>query len=170
MIKSVIILFLTTLIPGLELRASIPVGFFSDIHNSLSSFGIVGICFFSNVLLGMVIFSLMGICEKVLRKWQWFDSHLWPIVEGRREKLRPLVDKYGVWGVAVFIGIPLPGTGAYTGAIGAYLLKLDKRRFWIANFVGVLVAAIAVTSICLLVQHGVLSDDSFIKRLFIKEQ
>ena len=68
-------------------------------------------------------------------------------VEGaaRRELLREVGD-VGELGVAVFIGIPLPGSGVYTGAFGSYLIGLSKRKFAIANVIGVVIAAAAVTA------------------------
>lgn len=169
MLKSISVLVATTLIPGLELRASIPVGFFAnDIRGSLGIWGVVAICLVANILLGVAVFSLMSLAENILRRWRWFDDNIWPRLEKRQEKLRPLIEKYGVWGVAVFIGVPLPGTGAYTGAMGAYLLKLDKKRFWLANALGVTIAAIAVTAICLFIDNGVVAEDSFVRRLFLK--
>lgn len=175
---AVLVLVAATFIPGLELRASIPVGFFANIpfleyeQSIRGAIGIVpaiAICFFSNVLVGMLVFWLMGPAEHLLRKWGWFDRVVWPRIVRKQEKLRPYVDKYGEWGVALFIGVPLPGTGAYTGAVGAYLLKLDRKRFWVANFAGVLLAAIAVTAICYLIMAGVVAEDSWLRRLFIKQ-
>ena len=72
-------------------------------------------------------------------------------------------------GVAVFIGIPLPGSGVYTGAFGAYLLGLDRRKFAVANVIGVLIAATAVTALCLLIMQGFVGQDSWWTKLFIKE-
>ena len=167
-IKSIISLALTTFIPGLELRASIPLGFITEeIRNALGIPGIVLVCFVVNVIVGLLTFSLMKPVEFVFRKWGWFDRHIWPLLESKREKLRPLVVKYGVWGVAVFIGVPLPGTGAYAGAVGAYLLALDRRRFWLANLIGVAVACAAVTAICMLVEMG--AELGFVRGLFLKE-
>ena len=71
--------------------------------------------------------------------------------------------------MALFIGIPLPGSGVYTGAFGSYLLGLDRRKFAIANVVGVLIAGAAVTGLCLLIQHGAVGDESWIAKLFIKQ-
>ena len=93
---------------------------------------------------------------------------LWPQFERARQKLHPYVEKYGEWGVAVFIGVPLPGTGAYSGAVGSYLLGLDKRRLAVANLAGVLIAGAAVTGVCLLVDHGLVGADSWVRRLFTK--
>lgn len=168
LLKAIGALAATTFIPGLELRASIPLGFFhSDVRAALGLPGVVLTCLIVNIFVGILVFALMKPVELILRKWGWFDRHVWPLLESKREKLRPLVEKYGVWGVAIFIGVPLPGTGAYSGAVGAYLLALDKKRFWLANLLGVLIACAAVTAICLLIDKG--ADLGFVRRLFLKE-
>ncbi len=96
-----------------------------------------------------------------IRKWGWFERKIWPILEKTQTKIHPYVEKYGEFGVAVFIGIPLPGSGVYTGAFGSYLLGLDKRKFAIANVIGVVIAAVAVTALCLLIDKGVLGEGSW---------
>lgn len=167
--NSILQLIAWTFFPGLELRASIPWGFFKgDIRETLGIVTIIAVCLISNIAVGIIVHSLMYPVEHILRKWGWFDRKIWPIFERKREKLRPLVEKHGVWGVAVFIGIPLPGTGAYTGAVGAYMLNLDRKKFWLANILGVLLACIFVTAICLLIDEGFVAEDSFIRKLFLK--
>jgi len=167
---AVVILFFWTFVPGLELRAAIPLGWFhSDMRSALSLPVILGVVVVANVAVGLVTYALMRPAVTVLRRWSWFDRRIWPRFERARQKLRPYVDKYGEWGVAVFIGIPFPGTGAYTGAVGAYLLGLDKRKFFVANLAGVLIAGAAVSAICLLIQEGIVGDNSWINRLFIKK-
>ena len=165
--RAMLALVATTFIPGLELRASIPLGFFtSDIRHAATLPGVVVCCLVTNVLLGMIVFALMKPVEIILRKWGWFDRRVWPLFESKREKLRPLVEKYGAWGVALFIGVPLPGTGAYAGAVGAYLLGLDKKRFWLANAAGVAIACAAVTALCAVILGG--ADLGVFQRLFLK--
>jgi uncharacterized membrane protein len=66
-----------------------------------------------------------------------------------REKIQKSVDRYGELGVALFIGIPLPGTGSYSGALGAYLIGLGLRKFVVANIIGVFMAGAIVTTIVL---------------------
>lgn len=163
-------LILLTFIPGLELRASIPVGFFTPaIRESMSWPVIAAICLATNIAVGVLTFWLMGPVERILRRWAWFDRRVWPILERSRGKLHPYVEKYGEWGLAVFIGVPLPGTGAYTGAFGAYLLGFDRRRFWIANALGVLIACLAVVGLCLLIDRGAIAEESLLRRLFLKQ-
>ena len=168
-LKASALLAAATFIPLLELRASIPLGMFDgDIRVTLGVPVIVLVCFLSNVMLGMAVFEAMAVAERVLLKFSWFRRGIWPMLERRRDKLHPLVEKYGIWGVSLFIGVPLPGTGACAGAIASYLLRLERRRFWMANLLGVLCAAIAVTVVCLAIDQGFVGEDSLINRLFLK--
>ena len=168
MIKAILILVAVTLIPALELRASIPVGIFK-LAEQLSWPMVAVVCIIANIILGWVVFLVMGPVFMFIRKWGWFDRKIWPILEKTQHKIHPYVEKYGEFGVAVFIGIPLPGSGVYTGAFGSYLLGLDKRKFAIANVIGVLIAAVAVTALCLLIDNGMVGDDSLLARLMIKK-
>ena len=154
MLLNVIILTLITLIPALELRASIPIGIlpvpipFTDatINEHMSWPLVVLVCSVANIILGAIVFAVLGPVFTFIRRWGWFERNIWPILERTRHKIHPYVEKYGEFGVAVFIGIPLPGSGVYTGAFGAYLLGLDRRKFMIANVIGVAIAAAAVTA------------------------
>jgi len=162
-------LVLLTLLPGLEARASIPFGFFhAATRATLGLAGAIAVCFAANVSVGVVTFWLMGPVVHALRRWTWFERRIWPCFEQTRHKLQPYVEKYGEWGLAVFIGVPLPGTGAYTGAFGAFLLGMDKRRFLVANALGVMLACAAVTVLCLLIDQGVVAQDSLLRKIFIK--
>ena len=167
MLRAILILIALTFVPALELRASIPMGFFS-MHDQVSWPLVFVVCAVSNILLGWLVFALLGPTFGVLRRWDWFERRVWPRLEKTQHRLHPYVEKYGELGVAVFIGVPLPGSGVYSGALGSYLLGLDRRKFAIANVLGVMIAAIAVTSLCLLVQHGMVGPDSWMVRLFIK--
>lgn len=167
MFRALFWMFLITFIPALELRASIPYGIFATSTPWWMAFLV---CVLSNILVGMIVFTLMGPVVRLFRKWPWFDQKLWPKIEHRQEKLRPYVEKHGEWGVAVFIGVPLPGTGAITGALGAYLLKLNPKKFFVANIAGVLLAGIAVTAICLLIQKGFVGEDSVLAKMFINDR
>ncbi len=170
LVTAVLILFGITCLPLLELRASIPVGFFRpEVAHVLPWPAVTGVCVVANILIGWATFWVMGPVVMCCRRWRWFERAVWPRFERTQHKLKPYVDTYGEWGVAVFIGVPLPGTGTYTGAFGAYLLGLDRRKFALANALGVLIAAAAVTAICLLIQNGVVADESWIKRMFMKE-
>jgi len=168
MIKAVIILVAFTLIPMLELRFSIPWGIF-QMKGEVSWLLVVLICIIANIILGWGVFLIMGPVFNFIRKWGWFDRKIWPVLERTQHKIHPFVEKYGEFGVALFIGVPLPGSGVYTGAFGSYLLGLDKRKFAIANVIGVIIAAVAVTAVCMFIDRGVIGDESWMAKLFIKQ-
>lgn len=156
-----------TFIPALELRASIPWGMFK-MHEQISWPITIAVCTIANIVLGWLVFIVMGPAFTFMRKWGWFDTHAWPILERTRHKIHPYVEKYGEMGVAIFIGVPLPGSGVYSGAFGAYLLGLDGKKFFVANIIGVLIAAAAVTCLCLLIAYGVVGQESWMAKLFLK--
>jgi uncharacterized membrane protein len=60
------------------------------------------------------------------------------------------IQKYEFWGLATFVGIPLPGTGAWTGAVAAEVLGLSYWKSLLSIFIGVLMAATVVTFLSVL--------------------
>ncbi len=70
----------------------------------------------------------------------------------RAEKNQPKIEKYGFWGLVLFVGIPLPGTGAWTGSLVAALMHLPFRKSMTACVIGVLLASV----IMCIVSYGVL--------------
>ncbi len=167
MIQNILILSAITLVPMLELRASVPFGIFS-MQDELSWIVVTVVCVVVNIMLGWLIYFILGPVFNLFRKWNWFEKTVWPLLEKTRDKIHPYVEKYGEFGVAFFIGIPLPGSGVYTGAFGAYLLGLDKKKFFIANVIGVLIAGTAVTVLCLLILKGAVGENSWLAKLFLK--
>ena len=137
---------LVTFIPTLELRASIPWGILIEERDPLLVF-VVAVT--ANFLLGLALYPLMDVIMKVMQKIP-FVHRIWSkYVERTRRKIHAGVEKYGEWAVGVFIGIPLPGTGVYSGALAAYLIGLPFKKFIIADLIGVLIAGVLVTFFCL---------------------
>jgi len=167
MLKAIAILTAITFIPALELRASIPWGMFK-MHQDLSWTVTIVVCTIANIILGWIVFVALGPLFSAMRTWNWFNRRAWPVIEKTQYKIHPYVEKYGELGVAIFIGIPLPGSGVYSGALGAYLLGLDNRKFFIANVIGVLIAAAAVTCLCVLISYGIVGQESWMAKLFLK--
>ena len=71
------------------------------------------------------------------------------IVLRTRVKSRPYIDKYGLPGLILFVAIPLPGTGVWTGSLAAYLLGIDRKKTVISLAIG------GVTSLLIIVGLGV---------------
>jgi len=80
----------------------------------------------------------------------WYRSLFDRFVESARKKLHGGIEKWGALGVALFVAIPLPITGAWTGTLGAWVLGLPKRKTWFAVILGVIIAGAIVTAVMIL--------------------
>jgi uncharacterized membrane protein len=103
-----------------------------------------------NALVAPVCWVLLSTLHRLLLKMAWYEKLFNRFVGRAREKLRGGVEKWGWLGVAVFVAIPLPITGAWTGTLGAWVLGLPKRKTLIAVILGVFAAGAIVTSVVLL--------------------
>ena len=131
-----------TFIPALELRASIPIG----IHVYKMNFvAVFFICVIANFLLGIIFYWVLDQFAKLLCRNSAFNRLYQKVLLRNQKKIQQIVDKYGELGVAIFIGIPLPGTGVYSGAIGSYAIGLKFKKFILADLIGVIIAGILVT-------------------------
>src|SRR3989338_6135588 len=157
MLKNVALLAAITFIPTLELRASIPYGILAL---QWSWWSVFLICSVANIFLGPIIYWLLDSFLHFFLKIGWIDRFYQRTVLRTQKKIEKVVEKYGEWGVAIFIGIPLPGSGRSTRALGAYLIGLSFRQFFVANVIGVLIEAAIVTAVCL---TGVQVFDFFIQ-------
>jgi uncharacterized membrane protein len=82
--------------------------------------------------------------------FSWYRSLFDRFVDRARQKLHGGVEKWGVLGIALFVAIPLPITGAWTGTLGAWVLGLPKRKTLAAVVLGVIIAGGIVTLVMLL--------------------
>jgi len=144
--QEILILILITLIPTLELRASIPYGILrTDVHWGT----VILVCVVTNIVLGPLVYLILDKAIVLLLKFEWLNGIYQRTVTRTQRRIQKSVNRYGEMGVAMFIGIPLPGTGSYSGALGAYLLGLGYRKFIVANIIGVLMAGTIVTLVVL---------------------
>ena len=143
----------TAMLPIIEIRGAIPVGVASGLDPWLAfAVGFVG-----NML---PIPILILLTRKII---EWLKKHnvlvkLTAWLENKGSKGAQKVQKYSFWGLFILVAIPLPGTGAWTGALVASLLDMRLKRALPAIAMGVAVAGLIV----LLVTYGVISAGSLI--------
>jgi uncharacterized membrane protein len=96
---------------------------------------------------------ILLLIKKVLH---WMaDHHMGKLagwIEAKAEKNRPKIEKYGFWGLMLFVGIPLPGTGAWTGSLVASVFDMDLKKASLSILLGVFLAAVIMT----IVSYGAL--------------
>ena len=110
---------LTAALPIIELRGAIPVGIslgLSPLHSAIISF--IG----SMIPVPFILFSIRPIFN-YLKKTKTFNKLIHKITD-RSMDGSGKIQKYGVWGLLLFVAIPLPGTGVWSGSLAAALLDM----------------------------------------------
>ncbi len=82
-------------------------------------------------------------------------------LERTRKKVGPKVERYGYLGLTLFVAIPLPITGAYTGTLGAWFFEMKKGKSFSAIILGVIIAGMIVSVVSV---FGIHIFDIFIKK------
>lgn len=137
---------LMTLIPALELRASLPYAILVLEMTWYTAFILVIVI---NIILGPLVYFALKLFLDLVIKIPFFKGIYERSLHKVQTKIKPKVEKYGVWGLALFIGVPLPGSGVYTGALAAFVLDIKPKKFFFATVIGVLIAAVIVLAVVL---------------------
>jgi uncharacterized membrane protein len=135
---------LLSLVPISELRGGIPYGYFLGIK----WYVITPVCVAANALVPFLAWWFLEGVNATLCKIpvyrRWFDRFL---VKAQM-KVAPKIKKYGYLGLMLFVAVPLPVTGAWTGTVAAWVLGLDKRKAQKYIMLGVCIAGAIVIAIC----------------------
>ncbi|MEZ4389403.1 MAG: small multi-drug export protein [Candidatus Krumholzibacteriia bacterium] len=141
--------FVVAMLPIFELRGAIPVGYAMGMDSTLS---IYLLAVAGNFVPVLPILLLLGPAERYLRRWRCWDRFFDWLFK-RTVSRSDMIRKYESLGLILFVAIPAPMTGAWTGSIAAYLFKLPLRLAVPCIILGILIAGVVVT----LVSQGVIS-------------
>lgn len=142
---------LLSMVPVLELRAAIPIG----CSLGLSAWQCALAAIIGNMIPApFIILFIRAIFEYLRRHWPKLGN-LVDRLESKAEKKKPLVQKYAILGLTLLVAIPLPGTGAWTGALVAAMLDIRLKRAIPCIFLGVVIAAVIVTMVSYGVRLGI---------------
>ena len=141
--KDILLTFLVAMVPVVELRGAIP-------------FGVVrGLNLWTAIIASMLgnLIPVPFIILFIRKIFAWMRTHM-PKLDGlvirmekKAEKNRAAVEKYAFWGLVILVAIPLPGTGAWTGALVAAMMEMRLKRAFPAIAIGVAIAGVIVSVI-----------------------
>ncbi len=144
--------FFISMLPVGELRAGLPYGIAQGLEYPLALMA---------ALLGNMV-PVPFIIVYIKRIFEWMRKYMPRLnslvtkLENRAHLKGETVEKYGHWGLLIFVAIPLPGTGAWTGALIAALLNIRTAKAVPVILIGVCIAAAIMTLITYGVIHIVL--------------
>ena len=146
-----LVVFIISVCPILECRLGM---FTAIVLLRMNPFVGFIISFLGNILPIPFILLLINWIFDVLKKVPGINKLVYWL-EDKTLKKRDKIDKYGVWGLLIFVAIPLPGTGGWTGALLASLLHLDKKKSFFVISIGVFIAGLIITVLPLFVGNAV---------------
>lgn len=143
MLKKYLLVFLISMVPLIELRGAVPVGLSSLWGSPLPIVPLYIVCILGNMLPVPFIFFfarkvlVWGADKKFIGKFFTFC-----LEKGEKggKKLQEKAGRGLYWALFLFVGIPLPGTGAWTGTLAASFLDMDFKKSVIAVIAGVILA------------------------------
>ena len=142
MFQDVLFTFLISFSPFGEARAGIPYGELNGLPIMLVF--IVGLV--ANLLVFPIFYKAIELANKHLWKNPLYKKTALFLALRARTKTKEVIKKYGVWGLMIFVMIPLPVTGAYIGTIAAFIFGISYQKSLIAISSGITISSIMVAS------------------------
>ena len=140
-VGKIIVTLFVSMVPLIELRGAIPIA----TGMGLSPWVAIPLAMLGNLV--PIPFIILFI-KKIFAWMRKISPKLNKVVdklEAKAEKNKEKVLKYAFWGLVIFVGIPLPGTGAWTGALVAAMLDMPLKKAFPSIALGVLLAGIIVS-------------------------
>ena len=138
---NILLTFLVSMVPVIELRGAIPIG----VARGVNLWTAIGVSMVGNLVPVPFIILFIRQIFAWMRGWNRRFNDLVTSLENRAESKRETVEKYAFWGLVILVAIPLPGTGAWTGALVAAMMDIKLKRAFPAIALGVVIAGIIVS-------------------------
>ena len=140
-----LLVFFVSMVPLIELRGAVPIGLSPLLGEALPLLPLYAVCILGNMLPVPIIFFfarkvlIWGADKKFIGKFFTFC-----LEKGEKggQKLQEKAGRGLYFALFIFVGIPLPGTGAWTGTLAASFLNMDFKKSIIAVIAGVILAGI----------------------------
>ncbi len=142
-----VVIFIISMIPILELRGGLLAASLLQVPITTA----IPICIIGNIIPIPFILLFIKQIFKWLKKVKFLRRFIEKL-ENRAMSKSDNIKKYEFWGLVLFVGIPLPGTGAWTGSLIAALLDIDFKKAILAELLGIIIATVIMS----IVSYGLL--------------
>lgn len=149
MLSREMIVFIISLLPVLELRGGLVAAALLKVEFVKA----VVLSVLGNILPIPFILLFLNKIFELMEKWEP-TRRIALFFKNKAAKNKTQIDKYGFWGLVLFVGIPLPGTGAWTGSLVASVFHMDIKKSLFAIFLGIVLALIIMS----VLSYGVLAN------------
>lgn len=139
-----LIVILISMLPLSELRLSIPIAIYAFELDPFTAFylSVIG-----NMIPVVPLLLFLEPVSNFLRRWKIGDIFFTWLFERTHRKHNEKFEKYGSIGLAIFVGVPLPVTGAWTGCAAAFVFGFKFKNAFLAILAGVIIAGSIMTTL-----------------------
>lgn len=146
-----ILVFIISMMPILELRGGLLAASLLKVNPVVAYI----ISIIGNILpVPFILLFIKRILEWMGKSKIKFFKKIVKWLEKKVEKNKDKIEKYGYLGLVLFVGIPLPGTGAWTGCLIAALLDMNRKKSFLCTLAGIIMASI----IMMVLSYGILGN------------
>lgn len=146
-----LLVFIISLLPILELRGGILA---ASLINLNPINGYIAAMIGNIIPVPFILLFIAKILNWMEKSKINFFNKISKWLNDKVDKNKEKIEKYGYLGLVLFVGIPLPGTGAWTGCLIAGVLEMNKKKSFISIMLGILMASI----IMMLLSYGIISN------------
>ena len=150
-IQDVFIAFLWSISPFGEAKVGIPYGMLSGANIYL----VFIVCLFANILVFPLMQFFLKHVNTYLLRWNFYKKSAVYVARKAKVGSGENIKKYGFFGLVFFVMLPIPGTGVYAGSIASYLFKIDSKKAFAANSIGIFFSSIIVWTTTFLTMKGI---------------
>ncbi|MEM4181563.1 MAG: small multi-drug export protein [Candidatus Pacearchaeota archaeon] len=156
----ILVALLLTVAPITELRLGLPIVVNYCLKNNISVWPYFSFVVILNILVIFILFFFFDFLHERFLRIKTYKRLFSEYIEKTRQKQEKFERKFhqiGYLALVIFVAIPLPGTGAWTGTFLAWLFGLERKKSILAISLGVLIAGVIV----LMASYGIFSFFSF---------
>ena len=139
-ITDIVISFLLSVSPLGEARAGLPYALINDINPFIAYI----VCLVANILVYPIMVVFLNNVDKYFWRFRLYKKASLFVARRAKSKAGETINKYGFWGLMIFVMIPLPVTGAYIGSIAAHIFRINMRKAFYAISLGLVVSCLIV--------------------------
>ena len=143
----ILIGLILTVVPFIELRGGLPVIVEYTARKGLSIWPYFFIVLVLNILVILLIFMFFDLLHKVFMRMKFYQKAVGKVldrVQKKVDKVQRRMDRWGYFALMLFVAVPLPVTGAWSGSLIAWILGLNRWKSFLAIATGIIIAGLIV--------------------------
>jgi len=139
-VVDLVIAMLWSISPFGEAKVGIPYAILNDVNIYVAFI----FCFIANVLVFPLMIFFLDSINRYFFKWRFYKKSSVYVARKAKTGAQKGIEKYGFWGLMIFVMAPLPGTGVYAGTIASYIFKIDRKKAFLANTIGIFFSCVII--------------------------